>query len=95
MQTKTKAQRARRRTIRDGIWHPGLMCHLLHLEYDCRRGIGKLYFPSGNCCDCAGAIKLFENIDPDVQRIETWSGNDPDTVYDRSAGKWDVYLRSR
>jgi uncharacterized protein YcnI len=42
----------------------------------------------GHGCDMTACIELFEKIDPGVMQIQTISGNLPDTVYDRSAGKW-------
>jgi hypothetical protein len=36
----------------------------------------------------SGCIAAFERIDGRVQRIETYSGSEPDTFYERQHGKW-------
>jgi hypothetical protein len=57
------------------------------LEWESR---GRLIMTPGACCDMSGCIALFERIDPQVRRIETFSGDKPDTAYTYSfdEGKW-------
>jgi len=43
---------------------------------------------AGDCCDMSGCIAAFEAIDPKVERIDTVSGNAPDTSYEKRHGEW-------
>jgi hypothetical protein len=58
------------------------------IAYDVRKRTGYLYTPEVCCCDMGGAIDLFMRIDSQVQRIETYSGPEPDTRYIRRNGEW-------
>jgi hypothetical protein len=42
----------------------------------------------------SGCIEIFESLDPEVRQIETFSGDEPDTMYARDrGGKWRAYRR--
>jgi hypothetical protein len=45
---------------------------------------------AGHCCDMPGCIALFQRIDPHVQHIDTYAGDERDTVYVKStcSGEW-------
>lgn len=58
-----------------------LQCDVIGLEYDFNLSQGRLSMASGDCCDMQGCVQLFEKIDRNVVRIETWAGRAPDTTY--------------
>ena len=70
------------------IFHHGLMCFVLGLEYDYRTRIGTLRLDG--CCDMSGCLRLFQQIDPEVERIDTFWSGEPDTAYIRKGDKWIV-----
>jgi hypothetical protein len=49
---------------------------------------GQLWMADGDCCDMEGAVALFEQIDPRVRTIQTFSGGRWDTRYSKRRGKW-------
>lgn len=68
-----------------------LMCSVSALSYDFDKRSGKLVMADGHCVDMGGCIALFSAIDAGVLKIETFSGLEPDTVYERvPAGPWDA-----
>ena len=74
-----------------GVWVPELQCCALAVIYNWRIRAGVLVLPEENCTDMAGAIALFERIDPRVSTIVTTSGDDVDTRYEQSGGEWRAY----
>lgn len=72
------------------IFHEGLMCHPMRLTYDFGAHAGIIALKDGDCCDMKGCIALFERIDAAVERIETFSGRNRDTVYALRDGRWDA-----
>ena len=78
-------------TQRDHHHSSDLQCNVERIEYDFLRQLGVLRMPEANCCDMKGCIELFERIDPDVLRIETFAGGQPDTFYwRRASGRWEA-----
>jgi hypothetical protein len=74
------------------IWYAKLVTYVNHITHDVRKHVGALYMPSGMCTDMSGAIDLFKRIDPKVRRIDTFSGDQPDAFYIKSAnGTWKAY----
>jgi hypothetical protein len=68
-----------------------LGCAVHEIRYDVRRRrTGTLLMPENNCCDMRGCIKLFEAIATDVDRIYTFVGGEPDTVYFKKSNKWEA-----
>ena len=65
-----------------------LMCGFVSLSYDGDSLVGFLHLPAGHCCDMRAAVGLFCQIDPNVKRIETFSGVALDTVYQKSGEEW-------
>ncbi|MBS0243806.1 MAG: hypothetical protein JSS20_16650 [Proteobacteria bacterium] len=65
-----------------------VQAEVLRFEYDFDRHAGRLYMAQGDCADMSGAIRFFERIDPDVRRIETFTGPVPDTTYVRDGADW-------
>lgn len=65
-----------------------LCCGALRLGYDFQHRVGRIRLPDGDCTDASGCIQLFQQIDPDVERIATYSGTRLDTVYKRKGGEW-------
>lgn len=65
-----------------------LQCKATALAYNPKTRVGRLDIVAGGCCDMSGCIAAFERIDKKVQRIETYSGSKPDTVYKRKQAKW-------
>jgi len=58
------------------------------LIYDFERRFGTLHQAADCCTDMTGTISVFEAIDPDVRKIQTWAGGFLDTTYERIHGKW-------
>jgi hypothetical protein len=71
-----------------GVLHEGLACHILRIEIDLVRRRAVLWLPPLCCTDMRGAIDLIESIDPRIERIDTMSGANRDTCYERSGRKW-------
>ena len=74
-----------------GVWIPELQCCALSVVYNWRTRAGILVLPEFNCTDMAGAIALFERIDPHVKIIVTTAGDECDTRYEQSGGEWLSY----
>jgi len=74
-----------------GVWVPELQCCALAVIYNWRTRAGIIVLPEYNCTDLAGAIALFERLDPHVRTIVTTSGDDVDTRYEQSGGEWRAY----
>lgn len=60
----------------------------------------RLDLPLHNCTDMTGCIASAKGIMPDVARIETYSGGEPDTVYKLLAthdgkGEWKAFSTRR
>lgn len=70
------------------IYLPELMCEVHSLTYDFTSRTGTLIMAQGNATDMAGAIALFERIDPNVQYIATFAGSIPDTRYVLRGSQW-------
>lgn len=47
-----------------------------------------LTMPEGACCDMTGCIEVAKRIHPDVRKIITFAGGEPDTVYVLVDGEW-------
>ena len=67
-----------------------LGCDAQAIAYDFDRKIGMLKMRDGNCCDMEGCIEFFKAIDPEIRRIETFSGEVPDTVYALTGNSWNA-----
>jgi hypothetical protein len=64
---------------RRGRWSNALVCRVMSAVYDRRTRTGRVFMAPVHCCDMSGAIKLFQQVDPRVDRIETYAGGEPDT----------------
>ena len=76
-------------------YHEDTQCYVQRVSYDFKERRGILLMGDGSCTDMAGCIRVFERIDPEVQRIDTYAGEVPDTVYRRHSqkfGGWRAYL---
>ncbi|EIC23403.1 hypothetical protein [Thiorhodovibrio frisius] len=53
-----------------------------------------LDLPDMNCCDMGGAIKIAQYLYPDVDKIDTFSGGQPDTKYrfDHDGSEWKAFI---
>lgn len=72
-----------------------LQCHVARLEYDWSTRTGILWLPERNCTDMAGAIRLFQAIHDQVERIECFVEREgdsearmADTLYTKVEGQW-------
>jgi hypothetical protein len=80
----------------EGHYVAELWTRVLRVECDYVRHIGRLYLPPTCCTDISGAISFFRRLDPDVQRIHTFSGGEPDTSYEHVGGKeWSAHAPLR
>ncbi len=68
-----------------------LVCWPEKLEYDFVAHVGTLRLIAGGCCDMDGCIQLFETLDPEVRRINTYSGAEADTIYRKHQTEWKSY----
>lgn len=73
-------------------WEERLHCGLIKIEYDFHNKKGVAFFPADHVCDMDGVLSLFENLDENVEAVDTYSGNKPDTYY-RLYGKWEAFDR--
>lgn len=73
---------------KDIPYHRGTQCDAHRVTYDFKTRSGRLDIGNGGCCDMSGCISLFQQIDPAVASITTYSDGDIDTIYTRTAGKW-------
>ena len=69
-------------------YHHELACTVHGLAYDFGARTGMLAMAEDHCCDMAGAIALFQRIDPSVKAIATIAGGRDDTTYRRRGGEW-------
>lgn len=77
----------------EGVHHSDLRCSVIRVSYRFPTHAGDLFLDPDHCCDMGGAIRLFENIDPSVEVISSYSGGKPDTVYVKKAGGWTALCR--
>jgi hypothetical protein len=76
-------------------WDERLKCSVVSLAYDFRSHTGQLYLLDGDCCDMTGCVALFGEIDPKVTAINTYSGDQADTVYHKKGTEWSALLPRR
>src|SRR4051812_31840919 len=81
--------RSRRREV--SVWREDLMCCVVSLAYDFRSRTGRLCMEEGDCCDMQGCLDLFRKIDPNVEEVITFSGQERDTVYRKENKDWKAY----
>ena len=74
-------------------WDKRLQCRVISLAYDFTSRRGLLYMHDGDCCNMMPCVNLFLGIDPEVAAIDTFSGENPDTVYRKEDGEWHAFLR--
>jgi len=77
------------------VWDKRLKCNVVSLAYDFHSHTGQLYLLDGDCCDMTGCVALFEEIDPKVTAINTYSGDHADTVYRKEGKEWNALLPSK
>ena len=68
-----------------------LSCHVRRLTYDFIERRGVLELPPMNCANMGGCIRIFEQIDPQVEIIETIAGEGGtgwDGTYVKDGGTW-------
>lgn len=64
--------------------------------YDLRRNTVEIHLEEGDCTDMGGAIALARRIDPNVRRVETFSGVYRDTSYSQLPGdQWQAFAGPR
>jgi hypothetical protein len=72
----------------DEAFHSDLQCCVRTVSYDFRTRCGRLDMEGGDCCDMTACIAFFRAIDPQVSKIETFSGEEPDTSYIKRSWGW-------
>jgi hypothetical protein len=70
------------------VWREDLQTYVSSLTYDFTTRIGRLIMLPDCCTDMRGVIVLFERIDPRVACVETFAGEQPDTIYLRRGNTW-------
>lgn len=78
-----------------GVCDDRLKCNVISLAYDFRTHTGQLYLLDGDCCDMTGCVALFEKIDRKVKAINTYSGDQEDTMYRKEGKEWNAFLPSK
>jgi hypothetical protein len=74
----------------EGTTYLWLGCCVARVAYDFPTHTGRAFLLPGHCTDATSVVRYFQLLDPDVCRIETFSGDEPDTVYIRGAKSWPV-----
>jgi hypothetical protein len=69
-------------------WREKLKCEVIALEYSFVTHCARLYISPAQCCDMLACINLFQQMDPQVQRIETFTGLRKDATYIRESQNW-------
>ena len=69
-----------------------LMCDVTSLSYDFDKRTGRLNMAPAGSCSMAGLTALFIAIDPNVERIVTFAGDQPDSIYQRGPEGWESTL---
>ena len=75
--------------------HPKLQASIDQVSYDARQRVGRLNMRAGHCCDMTACVLLFSGIDTGVRRIETYSGDRLEDVYERCGRGWVAAARGR
>ncbi|UNK36556.1 hypothetical protein MNR02_08515 [Shinella sp. H4-D48] len=70
------------------VYQPELACAVHGLSYDFTARTGILVMAEDHCADMAGAIALFQRIDPEVNTIATIAGGRDETRYRRRGSEW-------
>jgi hypothetical protein len=74
---------------RDPVVSDQLQCAVHAVTYDFVGRFGSVIMGDGSCTDMTGCIRMFEAIDPKVERINTgYTNGQPDTRYEKSDGQW-------
>ena len=81
-------QPGRGKRLPAGVFSETLVCKV-HSIFCTRRAI-HLCFPSGDCCDMSGAIRLASMLRRKVKIIVTYQGRDVDRIYWRVGKKWNA-----
>jgi hypothetical protein len=76
----------------EAVWDERLMCHVVALDYVFSSHTGQLFMSDGGCCDMTGCVALFAGIDPQVTAIDTYSGDEIDTMYRKDGNAWTAFL---
>ena len=71
-----------------GVLHDELKCEVLSVVYDFVTRIGTLHIPFMNCCHMPACVNMFEGIDAEVVRINTFAGGAANTIYIRDDDGW-------
>jgi hypothetical protein len=69
-----------------------LMCDVTSLSYDFDKRTGRLNMAPAGSCSMSGLTALFIAIDPNVERIVTFAGDQPDSMYQRGPDGWESTL---
>ena len=68
-----------------------MLCHFSGWRVTAQNTLA-LDIVQGECCDMGAAIKTAKSILPTVNKILTYSGDVPDTVYTLTANGWAAHL---
>lgn len=77
--------------------NPQLLNHAIEkLSYNFHKHAASLVVDWGHCGDMGETIRFFEQFDPEVKFIQTWSGSNIDTVYWKDGeGTWKAGRKGR
>jgi hypothetical protein len=71
---------------------PDLGCDVVALSYHFETRTGRLVMAEHGSCSQAGLVALFEGIDPNVQRIETFAGRISDGLHRLGPEGWESII---
>lgn len=63
------------------VYHSDLQCQVEETQYSRELKTGSIFMPEGHCVDMSAAIRFFTEMDPEVETILTFSGDQADTIY--------------
>jgi hypothetical protein len=72
-------------------FHRKMQCFVESIKYDFESRLGTVFVHEDGCTDMSGAIATFKRIDPKVEMVVVYSGDDLDIVYQRRNKDWDAH----
>lgn len=71
-----------------------LMCQVHRIEIDRERHYAVVEIPKCHATDMGGCIRVVRRLDPDVNRIDVFAGDEPDTRYEWAGNEWAAFRLS-
>lgn len=68
------------------MWN--VMCDVSEIRIDVKNKQGFLVLPEMNYPDMSSTVRCFTSVDPEIEVIQTYVGDKPDTVYVKVGNEW-------